>query len=361
MSNFMTNNILTELMIYFLFSSVICFMVIKFIHPKFIKFTSTPCGPQKIHHENIPRLGGLSLFLTLILIAFVFEKGDIFLKYLIISIPIFFLGLLEDITQAVSPRIRLIASLFSSLVFILIFDVTIKKTGIEFIDRILINYYVSVIFSIMCITFLIQAFNIIDGLNGLCLNSSILSFVSISAIAFYIENLNFFLLSVSMTFILLGILIFNFPYGKIFLGDSGAYLIGLILAMTLINFANQNENISPFVIISLIIYPSYELTRSMLRRYFFDKTNISHSDFKHLHSVLYLYNLKKYKKDTYCNTLSSFQILVFQFVNSLYLIIYYENVKFIIFGIIIFILIYELLYFYINKKLQILDRNMNKV
>ena len=105
------------------------------------------------------------------------------LLYLLISSPIFILGFLEDITQAVSPILRLFGACLSALLFFLVYRITIKNTGFEFIDNILNYDSISIIFTLICIIFLTQSFNIIDGLNGLSLSSSILAFCSIILIA----------------------------------------------------------------------------------------------------------------------------------------------------------------------------------
>lgn len=339
-------------------STVITFLLyirifkdLRYFLRNYVRFTS---GPQTIHRGKVSRLGGLVIFLTLALMSIIKFKdiNNIFFWYLLISIPVFFVAFIEDLTQSVSPKYRLIGTIFSSILFIIIYDVLITKLGWKFFDYLLDYKLISLVFTILCITFLTQAFNIIDGLNGLSLITAILCFACIAIISnengdYEIQKNIIFLISV-----LLGVLIFNFPFGKIFLGDSGAYLIGLFLSVTTILSYNKLQNLSTFVVISILIYPVYELTRSIFRRIILRKKVFS-PDTKHLHSILYAYNFNKYSLNPLItNIISSLQIIGILFLNSLYIILNYKNDYLIIVGILIFILIYEIVYFKIKLGLN---------
>lgn len=340
----------------FLLSVVISYINISFFHKYVTTYIKPPKGPQRIHKGEIPRLGGVSIFLCMFLMS-IFDFADnknLFFLFLIISLPIFTIGILEDFTQSISPQIRLIGSLLSAGLFILITEKLIRYVGIEPIDYLLRNNVFAIIFTLICITYLIQAFNIVDGLNGLSTMTAIICLLSISKILFDIDDLESGKFLIFMIFILFGVLVWNFPLGKIFLGDSGAYLIGLFVAVFSIILATKI--ISPFVIAQILIFPSYELLRSFIRRFIKNKKSIFKPDKKHLHSVLYTLNVKMYnKKDVIINALSSFQIIILQLLNFFYVINFYNNEKLIILGIISFILIYELLYYLIVTKIKIFD------
>ena len=109
--------------------------------------------------------------------------------------------------------------MLSGLIFILIFEITITDVEISVINSILNYKYISILFTLICIVYLTQAFNIIDGLNGLSLVTSAICFLSFGTIAFYSNDLEIFKFSIYFIMIILGVLIFNFPFGKIFIGD----------------------------------------------------------------------------------------------------------------------------------------------
>ena len=196
---------------------------------------------------------------------------------------------MEDITQAVSPILRLFGACLSALLFFSL-SYNHKNTGFEFINNILNYDSISIIFTLICIIFLTQSFNIIDGLNGLSLSSSILAFCSIMFIASELNDRKVLFMSNVFFVILVSILVFNFA-GKIFLGDSGAYLLGMFLSATVIILFVNNQTLSPFLIAQILIYPSYELLRTVVRRVI-NRKNILLPDSEHLHSIINEYNTK---------------------------------------------------------------------
>ena len=316
------------------------------IKPYFKNFIKSPVGPQKIHKGNIPRFGGVSIFITLALTSFLFffEGELIFLKYLIVSTPIFIFGFLEDVTQSISPKLRILGSVITGIIFILVFNISIKQIGINVIDNFLNIKIISIIFTLMCITYLIQAYNIIDGLNGLSLSTAILNLSLIAYISYQSNLFDITLISIFLTVILLGVFALNFPYGKIFLGDAGAYIIGLFVSISLIILNDKSFEIFAFAIVQIIIYPSYELLRSFSRRALFRK-NILKPDKKHLHSILHTLNLMKDPKNPLkANYYTSLQLMFLQIINFIYVINFYQKENVILIGIIVSIIIYEILY-----------------
>ena len=328
-------------------------LIIKFVHPILINYTKIPAGPQKIHNGLIPRLGGLSIFICLSIVCIVdIPHNNLNLNsYLIISLPLFLLGIIEDITQSVKPIIRLIGALLSSFIFIIVFDVFIKKVDVYWIDLILNYKQFAILFTIICLVVLTQAFNIIDGLNGLSLMSGI---VCLSLLAFLAEefgdNQNFSI-SIILIITLFGILLFNF-FGKIFIGDSGAYIIGLFVGMLSIKLVESNSEIIPLAIVYILIYPIYEIIRTVFRRFIQNK-NILLPDTKHLHSLLHEMNMYKFSQNTFkSNLLASAQIILILVFNAIIFTLIYDNFIFIFLCIIFFIFQYEMIYLLAKKFLM---------
>ena len=73
-------------------------------------------------------------------------------------------------------------------------------------------------------------------------------------------------LSICLVASLFGVFLFNFPFGKIFVGDGGAYFIGAVIAAMAVLLPERNNSVSPYASAIIVIYPFYELMRSFLRR-----------------------------------------------------------------------------------------------
>ena len=200
------------------------------------------------------------------------------------------------------------------LIFVYIFDLSISDSRIDFLDKILGVSYIAYLFSIFCILVLINGSNFIDGLNGLLLGY----FTIVLFIVFKIDLLNQIGLYQSdlffLFFVLIFLLILNY-FNFFFLGDSGSYLIGLLLSFILISLYNLNlPTISPFFIILLLWYPCFENLFSIIRK---NKKGISpiNADNKHLHQLLFLFfQFKLNVKKDYLNPLVSFLINLFNFI-----------------------------------------------
>ena len=134
---------------------------------------------QSAHSGFVPRAGGLAIFISILslipLLSFgfipvsvVFDLDAKKLTWLILSaIPVFFVGLAEDLGYAMSPRMRLAASAVSSFVAILVFKVWLSKLGIPGFDFFLMFAPFAILFTVFATVGVVNAFNLIDGLNGL--------------------------------------------------------------------------------------------------------------------------------------------------------------------------------------------------
>jgi UDP-N-acetylmuramyl pentapeptide phosphotransferase/UDP-N-acetylglucosamine-1-phosphate transferase len=146
--------------------------------------------------------------------------------------------------------------------------------------------------------------------------------------------------------------IFNF-FGKIFLGDGGAYLVSFIAGVVLIKFSNDNYLISPYYIAALLWYPAYENLFSIIRKKIFKKSP-SIPDNEHLHQFIYLYLNKSFNINK--NLSSPLSGVLICLYNLFYFFIIFDNFKFfyttiLVYSIIFNVLFYSLLYFFLKKKL----------
>ena len=144
---------------------------------------------------------------------------------------------------------------------------------------------ISVLFTCFAISGLTNAFNILDGLNGLSAGVFLICQSSLGFIAYQTGDsdlaITFFVIACSIG----GFLLINFPFGKIFMGDGGAYLIGFILAWSAILTSSRNPSVSPWACFLTCAYPIFEVLFSIGRR-FKNKRSIKQADYLHLHSLL---------------------------------------------------------------------------
>jgi UDP-N-acetylmuramyl pentapeptide phosphotransferase/UDP-N-acetylglucosamine-1-phosphate transferase len=107
---------------------------------------------------------------------------------------------------------------------------------------------------------------------------------------------------------LIAFFVFNFPFGKIFMGDGGAYFVGFMMAMIGLMLGIRNEGVSNWFVLLLFIYPLYETAFSIYRKIIVRKTSPSQPDGYHLHMLIYkrLIKCKTFKNNkTLCNSMTS--------------------------------------------------------
>ena len=163
--------------------------------------------------------------------------------------PVFFVGIAEDLGYAMSPKRRLLASALSSLMVLVIFNVWISSLGILGMDLLLSITPLGIIFTLFATVGVVNAFNLIDGLNGLSSYITISTAFALSFISFQVENFQIAIFLILLSFSVLGFFVFNFPFGKIFLGDGGAYILGHLLVWSALLLISDQTKISTFSIL----------------------------------------------------------------------------------------------------------------
>jgi len=149
-------------------------------------------------------------------------------------------------------------------------------------------------------------------------------------------------ISVVFAACVLGVGLFNFPLGKIFVGDGGAYFMGAFVAFLLIMLPERNQAVSPFVSLLLVIYPSYELVRSTIRRLIASDSKALQPDQKHLHSLVYIHYTRRDKKGFFNpNAHAGFTMLIFPLFTSLWAFVSISSAGYALIGILILIAVYE--------------------
>ena len=232
-----------------------------------------------VHKGPVPRIGGLSIFLVFFFVSLLnfFQ----FWRLLILASSAFAVGFVEDLRKDISPKIRLLLLFIISTFSVLLLDVRINDVGF-FKIPLFIAYFLTIV----AIAGFTNAINIVDGLNGLAsgISATFLLFLGVTFNEYGYVSLAF--LSFSIVAGIIGFLIFNFPYGKIFLGDGGAYFIGFICAILSIKLVNLIPDISPWFPFILGVYPVWEVFFSAYRRWKKGKHPF-YPDRLHFHTLLF--------------------------------------------------------------------------
>jgi UDP-GlcNAc:undecaprenyl-phosphate/decaprenyl-phosphate GlcNAc-1-phosphate transferase len=307
---------------------------------------------QRIHLNETPRLGGLVFILSLTSLAMYHPANDsiqLFKLILICLIPIIVIGLKEDLFHNVEPAIRLLTLLFVGWLFGAQFTGPLPVlTDIPFIGKLLSLQGGISIFYILSMTAVANGMNLIDGVNGLCGAVALSVLGALLFLSYKTSDLVMLSSIFSVILILVPFLIFNYPYGKIFLGDLGAYSLGLIISMLTIILFGRHPEISPWGAVLILIYPATEVVFSLLRR-ILKGVSIYHADTAHLHLKLFHFfrphpQYKKLANALVTPTLSGlwlFPLLAITWV--------YQKPLFISISVILFITLYGLLYVLIPK------------
>jgi UDP-N-acetylmuramyl pentapeptide phosphotransferase/UDP-N-acetylglucosamine-1-phosphate transferase len=147
-------------------------------------------------------------------------------------------------------------------------------------------YYVGVIFSIFAIVGMMNAINIIDGFNGLASGVVLLILASFYSISFQHQNNELlYVISISGGAVF-ALFVLVFPKGKIFLGDGGAYLLGFLVALIGIFLAGKYEDVSPWYVLAIFIYPVWEVIFSIIRKLSMGKSPMMADEY-HLHMLVH--------------------------------------------------------------------------
>jgi UDP-N-acetylmuramyl pentapeptide phosphotransferase/UDP-N-acetylglucosamine-1-phosphate transferase len=246
---------------------------------------------QTIHRHHVSRIGGLGIYIGLFFSLFVNMEGDPTRSFMLSITPLltlpFLTGFLEDISGKIRAKTRFILTIFNSTIAIYILGISIIKIDIPGIDSLLVIPLIAFVFTVFAISGLTNAFNIIDGVNGLASMTAIMALSAISYIAYLQEDISIVFLSVPIIASSLAFFVLNYPGGRIFLGDGGAYLFGFAIGMLSIYTAHVYPVISPWFFIAINIYPITETLFTIWRRGLHQKKNPLLSDRLHLHSLLH--------------------------------------------------------------------------
>ncbi len=297
--------------------------------------SSSDSKPQGFHDDDTPRSGGISIAIALLF----FLPTPLGWKLLLSLFLAFLSGIFEDFNNSIRPRTRLFLQFIaaSSAVFLIHSVVT------YFGFHITVPYFVGATISIVAIIGMMNAINFIDGFNGLASGIVLLMLFAFGVVAYRVGNSDVVYIAAIIFAALFAFFLFNFPKGKIFLGDGGAYLLGASVAIIGIFLGGAYDLVSPWFVLTVLIYPVWEVLFSIYRKLSSGKSPLKPDDL-HLHMLIY-------KHITHNNPLTS--VLIIAGVAPFILIptFFYARVSFANFlTTLLFITLYQLLYYYLSKK-----------
>jgi len=233
---------------------------------------------------DTPRIGGLGIILGFFIISLL-SKNSLAFELFVSSLPVVIGGMLEDSSISVRPKIRLALAFISAFIFIYLTNAMITTFGFIYFDH--LPYLVALLFTIFAVAGATNSLNIIDGFNGLASGFSIIAFVLYSFVFYEIQDYQLFQISTVLLSLTLGFFVLNFPFGKIFLGDGGAYFLGFSLAEMSVLTISRHPDISPWFCLAVMIYPVWEVLFSLYRRKILKGLSPMFPDKMHFHSIVY--------------------------------------------------------------------------
>ena len=342
------------LVVAFLVSFLVNLFVIR--HFNLSAFHDSSSGVQKFHTKPVPRIGGVSIFVSLIAVGILFavKNKDFSREFLLLvlsSFPVFALGLAEDITKKVSPKWRLLGAIVSGILAVAMLNAVLKGIHVPFVDNLFSFKLFAVAFTVFGIAGVSHAFNIIDGFNGLASGTAIMIFASYSYVSFLLHDYFLLYTSLVLIFATLGFFLWNYPSGSIFLGDSGAYLLGFLIAIEGVLFAVRHPQVSPWFPMLLVVYPVWETLFSAYRRKFIKGVPPHEPDAVHLHTLIY----RRLVKFTFGaepekrNAMTSPYLWVMELFCVIPAVLFWRKTLFLALFVFAFVVIYTWLYFRIVR------------
>jgi UDP-N-acetylmuramyl pentapeptide phosphotransferase/UDP-N-acetylglucosamine-1-phosphate transferase len=253
-------------------------------------------GERKHHKKSIPTLGGMAIFAGLVFsVTFWTNQAEIVeLQYIICAILIlFFLGIKDDLIDLRAWK-KLAGQILAAAILVHLAGIKLT-TFYGLFGMKTMSLPVSYFFSVFTIIVITNAFNLIDGIDGLAASIGILSAATFGSWYYALGMTQYAILSFALIGSLLGFLWFNRSPAKIFMGDTGSMLVGLIVAILAIKFIDSIRTLPrahphkiltvPVFTLSVLIVPLYDTLRVFLVRMLKKKSPFS-ADRSHIHHLL---------------------------------------------------------------------------
>lgn len=249
-------------------------------------------GVQKLHAVPTSRLGGAVIFVAFGLVAGFaqlrgFASMGVAWLLALAALPVVAMGAWEDITRSVRPRYRLLAAIVSAAIASLAVGGIVPRVDIGAIDRLLGIVWIALPLTWFMVAGACNAVNLIDGVHGLAGGTTFIMFGGIALMAGLHGDAATLAPALAMMGALAGFLFWNYPRGRVFLGDAGAYFVGFMYAELSIQLVAHNDALSAWYVIMLAGYPIVDTLVAMYRRGWVRRRPLMTPDALHLHSLVF--------------------------------------------------------------------------
>lgn len=257
-------------------------------------------GGRKAHSESTPSLGGIGIFAGVLFAIIFWTPFNLFqdLQYILCAfIIIFLIGAKDDILP-IDPKKKLMGEVLAAL--ILIFKSNVKITSFYGVFGITtLPEWAAVLFTCFVILVIINAFNLIDGINGLTGTIGTLISLSFGTWFLLVDRIELALVGFALAGALIAFLNYNVNPARIFMGDTGSLLTGLICSILAIKFLEVHREVpegiyrfasAPAVAIGFLIIPLYDTLRVFITRIIRGRSPFK-PDRNHIHHLLIDYGL----------------------------------------------------------------------
>jgi UDP-GlcNAc:undecaprenyl-phosphate/decaprenyl-phosphate GlcNAc-1-phosphate transferase len=274
------------------------FIIPSVIHVAKAKHLCDIPGERRSHTEVTPSLGGVAIFAGVMFSMIFWAPFKTFseLQYTLCAFIIIFLIGVKDDIMSISPYKKLLGELMAAGIVVL--KSGVKITSLHgFAGVYAIPDWFSIILTTFTIIVIINSFNLIDGINGLSGSISTLVALTLGTWFYCVDKTGYAIMAFSLAGAVVAFLKYNFTPARIFMGDTGALLLGLILSILIINFIEINNSTEPLlakaytiaagpgVAIGILILPLYDTLRVFLIRMSHGRSPFS-PDRMHIHHLL---------------------------------------------------------------------------
>jgi UDP-N-acetylmuramyl pentapeptide phosphotransferase/UDP-N-acetylglucosamine-1-phosphate transferase len=314
-------------------------------------------GVQKFHVEPTPRVGGVGIYLGLLIAWLVVrEKGvhDILGMILLAGLIPLVCGLAEDVTKRVGVLPRLLATMAGGVAAWMLTGVALNRVDIYGVDWLMTLTPVAVLFTAFAVGGVANAINIIDGFHGLASGTTMIALMALGAISAEADDPQLAMACFLVAASIAGFWLVNYPWGKLFMGDGGAYFSGFALAWLAVLLPVRNPEVSVWAGLLVCAYPVIEVIYSVVRR------SMRHQspgapDSGHLHSLIKvkLIRPKLTARGVHRGVRNAAVSPIVWTLSSIPAIagtVLYDRPRLLAFGLMICVLVYHVCYRYLARK-----------
>ena len=282
----------TSILFAFLTSLIITYVVIPkviFFADKF-RLTDVP-GERSSHKRSVPIFGGIAIFSGIIFSLLFCGKLDSIQFILVSLVIVFFVGVIDDLL-GLSPYKKIIGQVI--LILILIY---LGKIQINSMHGVLGVYelpdIIATLFTVFVVIVITNGFNLIDGVDGLASGIGVIASLAFGVMAYLMNQTDMAIIAFSLLGALLAFLKYNFHPARLFMGDTGSLLVGMILSVLAINLIHSGvvtetihfPNKGPLIAIIFLATPLFDSLRVFVVRIIYGK-NPLYAGREHIHHAL---------------------------------------------------------------------------